>query len=163
MSEACFIRIISKHQLISVNDLISTGQRAINHQEWCRWRDCFDTGQVQANFIFPWALSGTSESVYSITVSHPVLSHHTCQGLPQITISSGEERDVALVRARSCRQRGVASGEAKVANQQSAAALWHKLPPAHRFSYDATAHHNSSEAALQKVEGYEGFWWGQAP
>lgn len=86
MSEACFIRIISKHQLISVNDLISTGQRAINHQEWCRWRDCFDTGQVQENFIFPWALSGTSESVYSITVSHPVLSHHTCQGLPQITL-----------------------------------------------------------------------------
>lgn len=38
-------------------------------------------------------------------------------------ISSGEERDMALVRARSCRQRGVASGEAKVTNQQSAAAL----------------------------------------
>lgn len=72
--------------------------------------------QVQENVIFAGALSGTSESVYSITVSHLVSVTSHVPVTPKG--HAREEADMVLVTARSCRQRGVASGEAKVTNHR---------------------------------------------
>lgn len=116
--------------------------------------------QVPENVIFPWASSGTSESVYSIIVSHPVChitrasdAHRWHQ--VHLFIASGEEADMQAERS------GLWWGKGH--KPPSAAALWHKLPPAHSFSYYyTTADHNISAPGLQKDDNYKCFWRGQA-